>query len=545
MTLLSNKRPVRYCLIAAFLTITLLFASTVPAAEKQSVSIQPFAINAPDDLSYLQNGVRAMLSSRLSANGGATVIDAGADYIVTGSITSLGESISLDAKVTSASTGAAESFYSSAAGQNDIIAAITDLSWQISEKIFGKQRPAQHVVTVPAGRASGSAQGEPAATAQTPHPEKTFISRTTYGTTATSALVGPTVREAARFTKLPNFEMNLKGMDIGDVDGDGLADIVVVGNKEMVVYRNLNGRYDRMTSYPMSSRYLPHGISVADLNNNGKAEIYISAADYENPGSIGLEWNGNSFSTLFSNAPWYIRTATLPGYGMTLIGQRTETSAAFRAGIFRLQRQGNSLVPEEKIYVPDYVNLFDFSMDDIDGDGSPDIIAISQTDTLYVLRANGSLAWQSDDQFGGVTRYVGGEGNNSEYSAIDTDQETEADGQEEKYARVYIPSRIITTDLNGDGIKDVLVNKNLSTASRIFKRMKHYPSGEIYGLTWDGIGLAELWRSRKINGYVADYQILPGKDGKPATLFVAVILKSGWLGTLAAPESTVLMYTLK
>jgi hypothetical protein len=545
MTLLTNKRSIRISLLATLITFSLLFTGPAIAEEKKSVSIQPFAIHAPEDLSYLQNGVKAMLSSRLSANGGATVIDTGADFIVTGSITSLGESISLDAKVTSTATGAEESFYSSAAGQNDIIAAITDLSWQISEKIFGKQRPAQQVVTVPAGRPSVSAQGEPAAATRTPHPEKSFITRSPLPATATpSPLLGSSVREAAGFTKLPNFRMDLKGMDIGDVDGDGLADVVAVGNKEMIVYRNSNGRYEQMASYPLSATYPAHGVGVADLNGNGLAEIYISAADYEKPRSIGLEWNGNSFSTLFSKAPWYIRVSTLPGHGMSLIGQRTETSAAFRAGIFRLERQGNTLIPEEKIAVPDYINLFDFTMDDIDGDGSQDIIAISQTDILYVLRANGSLAWQSDDHFGGVTRYVGGE-DDSKYSAIDTDRESDGIGMEEKSERVYIPTRIIATDLNGDGIKDVLVNKNLSTASRLFKRIKNYPSGEIYGLTWDGLGLAELWRSRKINGYVADYQILPGKDGNPATLFVAVILKSGWMGSFTTPESTVLMYTLQ
>lgn len=526
-------------------TLFLFFSGPVAAGENSTITIQPFTVHARSELDYLQNGVRAMLASRLAANSGAAIVKNDGKYIVTGSITALGEAISLDARVSSTES-APLSFYATAASQDEIINAINDLSWQISEKIFGKQRPRQQVADTPAARAPvDNHNDQMTKSVQTPHPEKLFINRSAPSQNGSSIPSrGTSVRESTGFTKLPNFKMDLKGMDIGDINGDGLMDIVVVGDDEVAVFKNSNGNYTLMTSHPLAARYPAHNVSVADLNANGLAEIYISGADFDAPRSSGLEWNGESFTTLFDDAAWYIRAMPLPGHGMSLVGQRTETSSAFRPGIYRLERQGNVLIPEEKISVPDYINLFDFSIDDIDGDGSNDIIAISQTDTLYVLRANHSLAWQSDDNFGGTTRYVGGI-DESKYSAIDTERENDGIGVENKEERVYIAPRIITIDLNNDGIKDVLVNKNLSTASRLFERMKKYPSGEIYGLSWDGISLAELWRSRKINGYVADYQLAPGADGRPATLFVAVVLNPGWLGSFGKPESTVLMYQLQ
>ena len=90
----------------------------------------------------------------------------------------------------------------------------------------------------------------------------------------------------------------------------------------------------------------------------------------------------------------------------------------------------------------------------------------------------------------------------------------------------------------------IIVNKHLSSASRVFKNLKSYPNGEIHGLAWNGIALAELWRTSKIDGYIADYQFrMIGDEGK-AILYVVVILSTGVSEIFSANESTVLMYPL-
>src|SRR5690606_34250206 len=60
---------------------------------------------------------------------------------------------------------------------------------------------------------------------------------------------------------------------------------------------------------------------------------------------------------------------------------------------------------------------------------------------------------------------------------------------------------------NKDGKKEVIVVKNISAFGRVMKNMQLFTSAEVYNLEWDGLGLAEVWRTKKINGYVADYQL--------------------------------------
>jgi hypothetical protein len=110
--------------------------------------------------------------------------------------------------------------------------------------------------------------------------------------------------------------------------------------------------------------------------------------------------------------------------------------------------------------------------------------------------------------------------------------------------RIYIPSRIVVADVNNDGIKDIIVNKNLSTSSRLFQNMKNYPSGEIHALTWNGIALTELWRTRKIDGYIVDYLLRPKEGNSGAELLVGIILGSSPLELFGDQISTVLMYQL-
>ena len=99
-------------------------------------------------------------------------------------------------------------------------------------------------------------------------------------------------------------------------------------------------------------------------------------------------------------------------------------------------------------------------------------------------------------------------------------------------------------DVNGDGQQDVIINKNLSTSSRLFENMKNYPSGEIHALSWNGIALSELWRTKKIDGYIVDYLLRPAADKKSAELLVGLVLGSSSIDLFSDQTSTMLIYQL-
>jgi len=87
--------------------------------------------------------------------------------------------------------------------------------------------------------------------------------------------------------------------------------------------------------------------------------------------------------------------------------------------------------------------------------------------------------------------------------------------------------RIMTYDLNKDGKKEVILVKNLSSTGRVLKNAPLYTGAEVYAFEWDGLGLSELWRSRKINGYAADFTIKDIDNDGQDEIVIALVLSIG------------------
>ena len=549
----QTKRTVSV-LLAALIFVIHLALPTTGTTQTGRIAFLPFKANAPQDMSYLTSGIRDMLASRLASEIGLTVIDksvvdkalasAGtptqteafqklgktlqADFLVAGSLTALGSGLSLDAKVFDMGKGTSQNFYATAKNESEIIQNIDSLAWDISEKVFAHKRPASALPTAQAAAVQAPPQYA------TAHPERAFASRG--GMQGGSPFIYPKGITTSEFQKTQNMKLSLQGMEVADLDGDGSEEMILADHTGVHIYKRDENRLTKVGRIPGPSGYQIHAISVADLNHNGKPEIYVSTADHQGPKSMAFEWQGGDKADyLFKDAAWYARAMEIPGEGWVLAGQRGDFDRVVAPGISRLDVSGGKVKATSSLAVPSKVNLFDFTIADLDNDGSKEIIAIDQDDQLQVLRSAGSLLWKSGEYYGGTTRFVGG--------PPPTADQHELIGQE-KYDRIYIPSRIIVRDVNGDGFADVLVNKNISISSRLFKNMKNYPSGEIHALTWNGIGLTELWRTRKIDGYISDYLLRPNAEKTGAELLVGLILPTNLIDVFSEHTSTVLMYQL-
>ena len=537
-------------ILACFLTLHLSVA-----AAADTIHIKPFTVYAKQDLAFLQDAMRNMMASRLAANAELQTVDdpQTADYLLEGDIIAIGEALTINAKVTTrGSSEPPETYYSSAANENEIIAAVDRLAADISAQTFGKGDYADHQaasapVTAPTVAAPVAPASPDAPAFQTAHPDRAFIRPTTPARQAMgqrgSAFIRPaTITGALGFDKTQNLDMSMQDLAVADLDGDGVDDIVLAGKNEIFLYHLNGSRLVQFASISLPDNQKILALNAADLNGNGVAEIYVSAVSDRRPMALAAEWQGSAFHYLFRDQEWYVRPVRVPGRGLLLAGQHAAIDGPFMPGIYEVSVDEGRVVRGEALPLPDQVNLFSFAMADLDGDGATEIITINQSDRLRVLRAGGKQLWQSDDFYGGSLRYVGGYGISDRHSG--RTKMTAGVHEDTSRDKTYIPSRIIIADINNDHLPDVVVNKNLSTASRILKNMKSYPSGEIHGLVWTGIGLSELWRTKKIDGYVASYDFRKEAGAYQASLYVGLVTNSGWLDILAAKESTVLIYPL-
>jgi TolB-like protein len=563
MKIYSPCRVSCLCILFSFL---LSFAPAHAAEKHSAVAFLPFAVNASKDMSYLRDGLGEMLASRLSAEAGVVAVDKktvdtalgaggkvdphhldalagkiGADYLLYGSVTSLGGGMSFDARVYSAATKSSETFYATAAKEGDVMTAIDSLAWSVLEKTFGKKRPGGGAV--PQVAAVDAESGA----LQTAHPDRTFRASAGFGNSSLLWSEG-----ASQFFKTRNVPLSLEGIAIGDVDGDGALEVVMADREKVVVYKLNEGRLVEFAQIKPLARYKIHAVNVADLNGNGKAEIYISAADPTMPGSMGVEWNGKEMTTLFVDARYYIRPVKVPGLGVVLAGQKAGTEGVAISGpIYILTQDGSQLVGGERLPVPAGVNIFDFAFADLDGDGEWEVVVLDKWNKMLVMKQSGKVLWKSEERYGATKRFIGGK------SAIQMTQQTgpsrgatkEVDGTTDiLFEELYIPSRILVTDVDGDGVDDIIINANTPTWTSLVRSSQVFESGTMTGMKWNGVGLQELWRTRKVSGYVVDYDVrshhLPLKDGVEQ-LYVGVVAQGSFGDVLTADESMLLVYPLQ
>jgi TolB-like protein len=185
-------RTIRLTSIAIALWCLPAIALAAPA----KIAIIPFQINAEKEYDFLRKGIVQMLASRLSQADKVEVIDSTAtdqavnaakgvtgdglalhvgrdlqvDYIVSGSVTLLGESVSIDAKVLDV-TGVRSpmTFFKQTQGMGTVISQIDALAAEINTRYFGRQAQAA-VPPAPAPAAPAPAPLPP--TDIHAHPEK-------------------------------------------------------------------------------------------------------------------------------------------------------------------------------------------------------------------------------------------------------------------------------------------------------------------------------------------------------------------------------------
>jgi TolB-like protein len=251
--------------------LVLLFSSVVLAApeamadQPSRLVIVPFKMNADRDLSFLKEGIVDMLTSRLSCGDRVVVgrqdtdraLEAvsvpvneeiaraigarlQADHVLFGSLTIFGSSISLDAKMVDVHQKRPTlTFFKQGKEIDEVIPQIDLIASQINETAFGRppddlQPPGQvaerravyaHPESLVAGESSDQAKVSTA-----PAVEE-------------SGGIAPVDKASAGFWKSRNFKIFIKGIALGDVDGDRKTEVVFISDRRIYVYRFENARF--------------------------------------------------------------------------------------------------------------------------------------------------------------------------------------------------------------------------------------------------------------------------------------------------------------
>lgn len=537
------------------LSVLMLTPSGLTARDKTTVAVIPFTVHSAENIDYVRQGIWDMLASRISISdkievtSKEIVLEAlkkqegkelaladvyglgkmlNMDYVVWGSITKIGNSFSVDGKLVDiAARKSTVGVFTQSQGMDDLIPKITDFAQRINAHILGTVPPAFSQATAPAAPA---ATPPPPPTAQSSR-ESQIISGMKAGRKGTyTALINPDFITGTGPLDKKNFWMSdrrpteFRGMDIGDVNGDGLNETVLIDAKTIYIYQKKGDAFTLLQTIKGSPSDNYIALDVADINQSGIKQIFVTNLRTDTVDSFVLEYRNNKYVKIATGIRWFLRVINTSAGTPMLLGQANGIEKPFDSEIYEIVWSGGRYRQGKKLKIPRGLSVYGLTIDTLSEGGKDRVIALNQDDYLCIYEptekplwqlqtfgGNASLLWKSHENFGGSNIYV----ENNQSSIEDYEKKT------------FINLRILTYDTDKDGKREVVIVKNISSAARLFQNVKLFNAAEVYNLSWDGLGLLENWRTRKINGYVADYQFKDIDNDGENEVVLALVLSTG------------------
>ena len=124
------------------------------------------------------------------------------------------------------------------------------------------------------------------------------------------------------FWKSQQFSYEFRGMDIGDVNGDGLNETVMIDPNNIFIYQKKGNEFKLIQQIPGKSYDNYVSLDVADINGNGIKEIIVSSYTGQQVDSFIIEFRNGKFVTIASGLPWFMRVIDNASGIPLLLGQR-------------------------------------------------------------------------------------------------------------------------------------------------------------------------------------------------------------------------------
>jgi TolB-like protein len=536
--------PVRLPGSGLALLLALLLAVLPPAvsaAEKKAAARKtgamvflPFTVKTQPPQEHLRAGLTSVLATRMADRTGLAAVHGadktggleaqlqqgrqqearkilsqlGGDWLLLGSLEQRGQGYEVKIHVFSGGKAAPASFSHPIDTLDKTIPAIDALSEEIAAKVFHQNTEGEQ--TAAAVLSKDGAGGF-----QTAHPDKAWRDGM-YAAAGPAAPLSPAAGDSAfrRLNSLSSGELrlSLKAMDAGDLDGDGREELVLLEQGRLLLARFSADRFQQVAELPLPSHLGLHAVHLADINGDGRPEICISASSGSIPSSQALSWDGKKFHRLHEQVPFYLRPDLDAAGQPALLGQAG-------GSIFRLAvSQAGELVRAEEMTVPQGFSLHDFIRADLNQDGRPEFIGLTEENSLLVQDQDGKPLWKSAESYGASREALG---------TLASRRKAELDQPYDR-ERVYIHTRIAAQDLTGDGRPEIIVSRNRVTNVDYFKNLRWFEGSSVAVLSWDGSRMNTLWESGHSSGYTVDYQALrdaaqPGRF----RLFIAESSDSG------------------
>lgn len=473
-----------------WLLVAALLAMSVASAfgGQTRVYVAPFTLTGAAGGDELKTVLQNLLMSRLSSDS-VTVLDSAdsADMTIKGSYIAFGKVYSLDAVGKSRDGRVVVRAFEQGESQDEMLQAVGRLAKTLQSGIEKSSSSVALPVTKPLPVPAGIVRAEPVAVPV----DKEIIRAEKVERTAASGWISQ------------KLDGELCSIALGKKLGSGERDVFIAGNNSLSYYRlGKELTFVSEIKIPVYQKIL--AVDAADLDSDGRFEIYLTLMNREELSSEVWTVEGNSLKKQAEKLPYYFRGMALQGKNNRIYAQQSGRDTDFYGDLFEVTKSGSKIDIKNPVKLPRGGNIFNTNM--IQGkDGKPLYVVTNADGYLLVFDENRKDLWKSSDKYGGSENFF----------AKEDLQGMKITGALNK--KTFLEQRI-TVSAKGE----VIVPKNDGFFSMGDNRA--YSKNFIYAFIWNGVTLEETWHTRQSQSYLSDYQY---DDDNKELVLLEVVKKSG------------------
>ena len=487
-------------LLLALVLVCSLLAGQGVCAKAKKVAVLPFTMNSPQDLGFLQNGLFSMLASRLADPGKVDILERGvvdqaltqmpsnvalneasardlgmrlgADFVLFGSLTHFGESVSLDAKIVDV-TGKRPTlaFFEQSNNMGDVIPLVNTFAGDITMKMFNRNISNDLYV---------KPEGAPQAPGDLEH-------------SGSGGFVNLQQASGKGFATYSKFKGIISAMAIADLNKDGVLQVVTATDYEIQIQELKGRRLEVVQTLKFSRTHRIAGLDIADINGNGYPEIFVTSINLHHEGlnSFVLEYNGSNYVTIADDLAYYFRVVDGDQGDKILLGQELGRNP-FDGRIYIMTPVEGGYDEAKRLRLPRNTSAMSLAKGKVTSEDREDYALIDINGRLVIASDTANIEWKGTRKFGGTEHYFFLPANDQDLTYRE---------------RVYLNSRVIFHDMDKDGKKEILTAMNQELGGGTLGRYKRFDNCQMEVLSWNGIGVSPVFTTRPNQGWISDFAV--------------------------------------